>query len=343
MPRHEGFQRTQRIYDQTSDVGLTLLARESMCSLPLSSSFEELDEPGRSEEMLSNAGSAWFTAHRSYRLPCDATDATLRRTHAGQSDTLHRFTLNSSVAVSLNARLAALALDTERRPEEGGVRKSNVGGFQSKANLFAPHDDVKYDRELSSCRVLHGALTAAIEELRVASMEDARDDATPDVRSSSIESFERPLCEGQPLAESEDWLEANRAAHAELMRDYQCVAWLNVNREEHSNKMHFHDPLRLSAVYFVSEGPSEPHGNPRAPDGHLLFRGGKRLLSSAVPTHSFMAVPPVPGTLWVFPGAVPHCVMPYRAARRRSGKPSAPRVSFAFNLLEDAPPPRPER
>lgn len=295
--------------------------------------------------MLSNAGAAWFTAHRSYRLPCDATDATLRRTHAGQSETLHCFTLNSSVAVSLNARLAALALDTERRPEEGGVRKSNVGGFQSKANLFAPHDDAKYDRELSSCRVLHGALTAAIEELRVASMEDARDDATPDVRSSPIDSFERPLCEDQPLAESEDWLEANRAAHAELMRDYQCVAWLNVNREENFNKMHFHDPLRLSAVYFVSEGPRDPDSKSTscAPDGHLLFRGGKRLLSSAMPTHSFMAVPPVPGTLWVFPGAVPHCVMPYRAARRRSaGKPSAPsapRVSFAFNLLEDAPAP----
>ena len=126
-----------------------------------------------------------------------------------------------------------------------------------------------------------------------------------------------------------------------MMRAHGGIAWLNVNRELHYNKMHFHDPERLSAVYFVSAGAVSSRCQPA---GHLLFRGGRSGLSSQA-THSFIAVTPEPGSLWLFPGAVPHCVLPF-AAVEAVARPTCPRedgpprISIAFNLLADAPLPQ---
>ena len=53
--------------------------------------------------------------------------------------------------------------------------------------------------------------------------------------------------------------------------------------------------------------------------GYLVFRGGKPRCDDeeaeedearANASHCYFAVPPVPGTLWLFPGTVPHCVLP---------------------------------
>tara|TARA_B100000795_G_scaffold215753_1_gene169618 strand:+ start:247 stop:630 length:384 start_codon:yes stop_codon:yes gene_type:complete len=79
--------------------------------------------------------------------------------------------------------------------------------------------------------------------------------------------------------------------------------------------------------------------------GHLLFRAG------GVPgsTHSFLAVPPEPGTMWLFPGGLPHCVMPFMDggeghAGGSGGHPGdmpgdyGDRISVAINFEDAAPP-----
>ena len=75
--------------------------------------------------------------------------------------------------------------------------------------------------------------------------------------------------------------------------------------------------------------------------GHLLFRAGGVQGS----THSFLAAPPEPGTMWLFPGGLPHCVMPFSdGGEAHAGGPREPpadlgdRISVAVNFEEAAPP-----
>ena len=75
--------------------------------------------------------------------------------------------------------------------------------------------------------------------------------------------------------------------------------------------------------------------------GHLLFRAGGVRGS----THSFLAVPPEPGTMWLFPGGLPHCVMPFSDSdEAHAGGPGEPpadlgdRISVAVNFEEAALP-----
>ena len=96
----------------------------------------------------------------------------------------------------------------------------------------------------------------------------------------------------------------------------RTVAWLNVNRPSDLNFLHVHEAGRWSGVYFVAAGEAPaPTAPPSA--GHLLFRGGPRrggdIEEAETPaSHTYFAVPPTPGTLWIFPGTVPHCVLPVR-------------------------------
>lgn len=138
--------------------------------------------------------------------------------------------------------------------------------------------------------------------------------------------------------------EAGRSAPAQL---HQAVAWCNVNYHEDSNSIHTHDQKRWSAVYFVSEGEPNAPGFPSPLGGQLVFRCGPRSdVSSAGgasdanqrASHTYFAVHPVPGSLWMFPGSIPHLVLgsivPAGGAKARS-----PRVSIAVNFVDAAPKP----
>ena len=459
------------IYDRSSAVGMALLAPSSQtCALPLEATVEKLDSSeagiGRAEPLCSAEGCSWFEQHQSFRLPCDASSAVVRRTYAGQSDTLHRFVLDASIAEPLNERLVQIAFSLQRKPEESGRAKSNVGGWQSRATLFESREDARTDRELGCCRALNGAVRAAIAELRCASGlnvagcadgwsvlaaesaevagTDAAEGQTYGSRSggggggggghgaptgscgacSSADTSEHDhthvRTQAPPLAERDEWLTAMRAAHSQMMQRYGGVGWLNVNQPGgDSNKLHIHDPTRLSVVYFVSDGRRQhapaneqaggvaswcqaprksaedgmehsteatqrheqglmtsigasrlppPPSTAEALSGHLCFRGGKAYASSRA-THSFLPAAPQPGSLWLFPGAVPHCVLPYHSSEAdmvQEGKveaspdaagaagadsctqggmevevqlQAAPRISVAINLLDAAPPP----
>ena len=139
---------------------------------------------------------------------------------------------------------------------------------------------------------------------------------------------------------------------------YASDAWFNVNRSSDLNFMHTHDLERWSAVYFVAEGEG---WNEESNGGRLLFRGGRTAASTFEESHSYLAVPPAPSTLWLFPGSVPHAVLghivnddPPRhprtgrsdhsiaadAARGEGRAPEPARVSVAINYFALAPAPR---
>lgn len=114
-------------------------------------------------------------------------------------------------------------------------------------------------------------------------------------------------------------------------------AWLNVNRGQDINMMHRHCATRWSGTYYVSGGSESA----QKLDGRLLFRTGpKRRAGGQQPlaSHSFMTVSPVPGTLWLFPGSIPHRVLGMIAATDVTTRGMwAPRISVAMNFVNAEP------
>lgn len=119
--------------------------------------------------------------------------------------------------------------------------------------------------------------------------------------------------------------------------------------------LHIHNPKELSAIYYVAAGQERPPGAPRT-DGCLLFRAGPCLRPDGGPclppdgqasaAHSFMRVEPTAGTLWIFPGGVPHAVMGTESAvpRAHDSQHEAvtrlavrPRISVAMNFFVAVP------
>ena len=153
---------------------------------------------------------------------------------------------------------------------------------------------------------------------------------------------------------------------------HDALGWLNVSRGADLNLMHVHTADRWSGTYYVADGGAGggagggdgggegAEGHETSDDGHLLFRAGsnRRMDGGARTSHTFMSIPPRAGTLWLFPGRIPHrvrsmavddghpahaavdaspangaaatAIIEATAARLRS----PPRISIAFNLLD---------
>ena len=101
-------------------------------------------------------------------------------------------------------------------------------------------------------------------------------------------------------------------------------AWANVNRVGDFNRMHSHGLSTWSGTYYVDDGEppaSDEFGtaleiyDPSAERATVFF-------PQILPPGLFIR--PRPGLMVLFPGYVPHMVMPHRGKR--------PRISIAFNL-----------
>ena len=306
------------IYDRSSEEGLMLIAMDSRsCALPITCSFEPHDPPSLTRPLSDDAAEV-FTNHQRFGAALDGDlIGRLSKLHGKIASTvaIHHFVLRGPIAERLNASLVAMAMHLEERAlaREGddgdaaslgaaaaGVSKSNRGGYQSEPTLFGGDAEaVGAPPQLSGCcQELRCVAGAALQEL------------TGGGSDAAVEpSFLGALHEG--------------------------VGWLNVNRSADANATHIHKPGCWSAVYFVSRGDAAgaevpaptaaagttAGGAPHA--GHLVFRGGGR---SARATHTYFAVPPTPGSLWLFPGSVPHCVFP-RGEHERGA-----RISVAMNF-----------
>lgn len=221
---------------------------------------------------------------------------------------LHRFTVQPHEAAPLNAELARLASGLAQ--SERGVGKTNLGGWQS--------DDELFDGTPSACCVMLRSIASA---------------ALDEAQAYHTRHTARTSDTGAPLKEEHRSSHASHASHA----------WLNVNRGGDSNEMHTHDARRWSAVYFVTDltGETAPTSGATSDlvgadlGGHLIFRAGGIQGSS----HSFLPVPPEPGTLWLFPGSFPHCVLPFISSdEERTGggdQQAHGRISVAINFDDE--------
>lgn len=299
-----------------------------------------------------------FSQHASFRIPCDTAGSP-----SGSHEIMHRFELRSGpchgegdafASVSgLNSSIVDWALSKERRAilaegtppglrSDAGVRVSNRGGYQSYHDVFlscAPSDPMY---------TLHALASAAMDTLVTHGCATLPDSARCDEAD-----------------EGSEWRPEWRPGGL-----YPIDGWVNVNRASDHNVLHQHHPQRWSAVYFVSAGsaPSsraeddhadydDGDGDDLSDDdedlsGHLIFRGGPvkhrpggPRASAQWSTHSYFAVPPVPGTLWVFAGTIPHGVMARKApgtsaaAERPEAPRQQPRISIALNYSTARPVP----
>ena len=194
------------------------------------------------------------------------------------------------------------------------VRLSNQGGYQSQHDIFQ-------DDACKPCLDLRAIVSAAVV---------ATGSELPRAGGSNCSAPDGPEVADSELAEDGD--------APQLLDAY---AWLNLNHSAHSNALHTHCQDKWSAVYFVCAGGIEPSIEPSVEPsiepsikplvcaggikvdlssggsgGQLVFRGGAPLGVDGplVSTHSYMAVPPRPGTLRLFPGAM----QLFGACRRRT-------------------------
>ena len=270
-----------------------------------------------------------FATHTTYELPVDTGDPLI--------DVLHRFQLRERVLQPLNAALVSWSLERERLAKaceerlvhappgagsDASMSKTNVGGYQSYPDVFDdsyvspkdPDDDTEWFR---AARELRRVVNEAMDELGDQVQFDAEDEAHRPDRAAAV-------------------------PHA-------AYAWLNVNRSGHSNYLHQHDVHRWSAVYYVHAGEPNAPGFPCPHGGKMVFRAGphpdQRSAADAgedgACSHSFMIVTPQPGTLWLFPGSVPHTVL-QTVLPPGVPEPETPRISVGINfLVASHPPPRP--
>ena len=353
--------------DDDDDMLRQVLLAKKTRSLELGEAthFEPL-RPAATNVPFAAAAAEFLATHTTYQVPIDAglhvrPGAELDASTAGHVDVIHRFALRKSLSGPLNARLTEWALHKERlakecegrlihiaagRGSDAGVNKTNVGGFQSFHDLFedAPApvessdddgdgdggggggDDGEAKRDLL---ILRSAVSAALDEAI------ARTGLTP--------------AEGE--AEEGDAYPGEAAPHRPAAGEpHASYAWLNVNRSADSNFMHTHQVDLWSAVYYLNDGEPNAPGFASPTSGHMVFRAGSRPVEEGgprsvgdTPCRSYFAVPPLPGTLWIFPGSVPHTVMPTELPPGLP-EPEIPRISIGVNFDRATPPlPRPWR
>mmetsp|Transcript_33033 Transcript_33033/g.107994 ORF Transcript_33033/g.107994 Transcript_33033/m.107994 type:complete len:322 (+) Transcript_33033:121-1086(+) len=305
----------------------TLLIGKGSMKLPDTSTFEPL-LPQATNVRLSVAAQNSLSTHTTYELPCERERVGDPPRGLQLMDVVHRFTLRRCIASPLNESLLELAERKEQAAAEcemrlvhippgpgsnAGVVKTNKGGYQSYPDLFEANSP-------NLCGELRDLVSVALTEV-VALELDARGHSTS--------------------YEGDEWL---APAPGEL---HEAYAWLNVNRGANWNAVHQHDVERWSAVYFVSDGEPNAPGFPCPESGHMLFRCGPKgrpahpatdLAQPSPFSHSYMSVAPTPGSLWIFPGSVPHAVMqavlPDGVAEAEQA-----RISIGVNFLDAKPPP----
>ena len=308
-----------------SEVSSLLVGRGSMM-LPATSTFEPL-LPWATNVILSSAAAKKLSTHTTYELPCeDVGEPQL-------FDMVHRFTLQRRLALPLNQKLTKLAERKEQLASECEMRlvhtppgpgsnasvvKTNRGGYQSYHDLFE-------DGSPKALLELRELVNVAISEIIALELDTA----------------------GQPSSSDAGGEARLQPSLGELHASY---AWLNVNRLSDWNTVHQHHVEHWSAVYFVSDGEPNAPGFACPESGHMIFRCGPKPLPAQLPgidtpvsssgacSHSYMAVAPLPGSMWLFPGSMPHTVM-HTVLPPGVNEPEQPRISIGINFQDARPPP----
>ena len=99
---------------------------------------------------------------------------------------------------------------------------------------------------------------------------------------------------------------------------------MNVSPKHAFNQLHDHSAVLYSVVYFVDDGQGIAEAGSAACAGELLLL---TQLKAWTDEFAYLSVAPVPGRLWLFPGYMPHAVLP-----RADGADESLRISVACNV-----------
>ena len=129
--------------------------------------------------------------------------------------------------------------------------------------------------------------------------------------------------------------EALAIIREDALSSYDLTGWLNASHETDFNILHDHGSAAWSLVYFASSGRGAGSEDLSNWNSHDLL-GGELLLKTQLQpfTHRYAYLPirPDPGVLWMFPGYLPHAVLPRRLQTPEEGLHTGTlRVSAAFN------------
>jgi uncharacterized protein (TIGR02466 family) len=108
---------------------------------------------------------------------------------------------------------------------------------------------------------------------------------------------------------------------------WTLLAWANVNRTGHFNRMHTHPGATWSGTYYVDPGADGTPGAEAAPL-HIFdpCQGRANTFLPGLAPSSF-TVKPEAGLMVLFPSYLAHMVFPHEGER--------PRISIAFNMRRD--------
>jgi Putative 2OG-Fe(II) oxygenase len=124
----------------------------------------------------------------------------------------------------------------------------------------------------------------------------------------------------------------------------EMETWVNISRHGSWNRLHTHEGSAWSGVYYV-QNPAlhddsysgrlvlKPTTHPLEDTYQLSTREKTRLRPRVgcdlpqIDETAYLDIPPVPGSLILFPGWLHHCVLPSSMEERKG-----PRISIAFNV-----------
>ena len=252
---------------------------------------------------------------------------------------VHRFRLNGSIAADINKSLRdeGAALHAEFAGGKlCGVRRSNVRGFHTEEVEFGGSSSEWYGK-------LHNVLLEALRTLRKDGEETCSEacGAGPDVSGDGEgcggsggsggdgggsgdgdDGSNSGWCEAVgSSAQGRAGPHAARGASMEWtsVASTRVTGWMNVSGKHDFNSLHDHGVAEWAAVYYVDPGSGAAAPTPTASRddaGKLESSLAGSMLLKFQPQawmheYSFLTIPPLAGDLWVFPGHVPHAVLPH--------------------------------
>ena len=236
----------------------------------------------------------------------------------GWCASLHVFELAPALRRAVCGALARAACKLASR--SAGVRVSNRGGWHSHRGLLTALAAAG-GRAGVAAALLRRAVAQAVAHAEA----EAAAEGAPPRRAAALRAALEARCASDARAPPE--LTALQPRHA----------WANVSRTEHYNGLHDHEGALWSGVFYAKVPPACAGGG----SGALVLRtavGGltaAQAEAAAAPAAAgtpapavgwcrFAAVEPREGMLLLFPGWLPHAVLPLKG--------DVPRVSFSFNI-----------
>jgi len=253
---------------------------------------------------------------------------------------VHRFEICPSLAKLINEAVLteALPLYAEHAAAAGGLgcQRSNIGGYHS--------EEEKFD---GKCSIASFGAHSHLKNVVLEAIQTMREDEVGQLGWHGGVHGGGPgggPAGGQGGGQGEDGGQGGSRTSWASVAATGVSGWLNVSVPHDFNALHDHGSTIYAAVYYAKAA-NEPTGGGDAAQPDQLWvgadaaAGAGELLLKFQPEpwkHDFtwLAVRPRAGDLWIFPGYVPHAVLP----RTFTSAPAQPMLSSGAEAETVAPP-----